>query len=423
MPQRVLQVVSLVLVLILFFVSIELIGDSFKLMGEGFAETLIRTTANPFVGLFIGILATSLVQSSSTVTSMVVLTVAGGGLTVAGAIPIVMGANIGTSVTNTIVSLGHITRKDEFRRAMAGATVHDFFNLMAVAILFPLELATQWLSTLAYEFEEVVLGLGGVDFLSPVKVITDPIANFVVGLAGENGVAVLVLGLLCLFIALRYLVKLLRALLLGQSEALIHKYVFGHPALAIFFGVLITVMVQSSSITTSVMVPLVGAGIVTVHQIFPFVLGANIGTTITSILAASAAIPVPFPIVAKPAIRAEKTDSGSAPRAMREAPRPCAFFGRSIPALRASCTAALAIWPTAFTRLLGPTCSGSGCRASGRILASGRMTGPRAFAISMARLPSLPPAHFTRAILPKRYPGSRACNPLPACDIRPRTAA
>lgn len=286
MPQRVLQVVSLVLVLLLFFVSIELIGDSFKLMGEGFAETLIRTTSNPFIGLFIGILATSLVQSSSTVSSMVVLTVAGGGLTVAGAIPIIMGANIGTSVTNTIVSLGHITRKDEFRRAMAGATVHDFFNLMAVAILFPLELTTQWLSKLAYEFEEVVLGLGGVDFLSPVKVITDPIANFMIRLAGENGVAVLVLGLLSLFIALRYLVKLLRALLLGQSEAIIHKYVFGHPALAIFFGVLITVMVQSSSITTSVMVPLVGAGIVTVHQIFPFVLGANIGTTITSILAA-----------------------------------------------------------------------------------------------------------------------------------------
>ena len=286
MAQRLLQVLALLLVLVLFFVAIELIGDSFKLMGKGFAEGLVRTTANPFVGLFIGILATSLVQSSSTVTSMVVLTVAGGGLTVAGAIPIVMGANIGTSVTNTIVSLGHITRKDEFQRAMAGATVHDFFNLMAVAILFPLELGTRWLSTLAYEFEEVVIGLGGVDFLSPVKVITDPIAALVVGLAGENGVVVLVLGLLSLFVALRYLVKLLRALLLGRSEQLIHKYVFGNPALALLFGVLITVMVQSSSITTSVMVPLVGAGIVTVAQIFPFVLGANIGTTITAILAA-----------------------------------------------------------------------------------------------------------------------------------------
>ena len=136
------QVLALLGVLVLFFVSLELMGDSFKLMGRGFAETLLRTTSNPFVGLFIGILATSLVQSSSTTTALTVGMVAGGGLTVAGAIPIMMGANIGTSVTNTIVSLGHITRKDEFRRAMAGATVHDFFNLLTVAIALPLELTT-----------------------------------------------------------------------------------------------------------------------------------------------------------------------------------------------------------------------------------------------------------------------------------------
>lgn len=283
---RVLQVLALFLVLLLFFVSLELMGDSFKLMGKDFARTLLETTANPFVGLFIGILATSLVQSSSTVTSMVVGIVAGGGLTVAGAVPIVMGANIGTSVTNTIVSLGHITRKDEFRRAMAGATVHDFFNLMAVAVLFPLELLTGVISSTAHALEEAVFGVGGTDLLSPVKVITDPIANWVIGVANENGVVVLSLGVLGLFVALRYLVKLLRALLLGRSERLLHKYVFGRPAAAFAFGILITIMVQSSSITTSVMVPMVGAGIVTVAQIFPFVLGANIGTTITAMLAA-----------------------------------------------------------------------------------------------------------------------------------------
>ncbi len=286
MLQRVLQVLSLVLVLLLFFVSLELMGDSFKLMGKDFAETLLRTTDNPFIGLFIGILATSLVQSSSTVTSMVVGIVAGGGLTVAGAIPIMMGANIGTSVTNTIVSLGHITRKDEFRRAMAGATVHDFFNLLAVAILFPLELLTGAVSRSAHALEEAVTGIGGADLLSPVKLITDPIAEAVIGLAHESGIVVLAVGAVGLFVALRYLVKLLRALLLGRSERLLHKYVFGRPAAAFAFGILITVMVQSSSITTSVMVPMVGAGIVTVAQIFPFVLGANIGTTITALLAA-----------------------------------------------------------------------------------------------------------------------------------------
>ena len=280
------QVLGLVLVLLLFFVSLELMGSSFKLMGRGVAETLLNTTRNPFVGLFIGILATSLVQSSSTVTAMTVGIVDGGGLTVAGAIPIVMGANVGTSVTNTIVSLGHITRKDEFRRAMAGATVHDFFNLLIVAIFFPLELATNFLAHSAEVLTTGLAGIGGVSFLNPVKALTKPIAEQVIGLMQNNGVIVLMLGLVSLFIALRYLVVLLKALLLGRSEKLIHKYIFGPAGLALLFGVLITVLVQSSSITTSLTVPLVGAGIVTVSQIFPFVLGANIGTTITAMLAA-----------------------------------------------------------------------------------------------------------------------------------------
>ncbi len=280
-----LQVLGLIAILLLFFVSIELMGDSFKLMGKGFAQTLLETTSNPFVGLFIGILATSLVQSSSTVTSMTVGLVAGGGLTIAGAIPIVMGANIGTSVTNTIVSLGSITRKDEFRRAMAGATVHDFFNLLAVAVLFPLELLFHVVSGTAAVLTDALAGVGGTKLLSPLKLITDPVADGVISLMQQNGVAVLVAGLLLLFISLRYLVKLLKTLVLGRSEELLHKYIFGPPAIALVFGMLITIMVQSSSITTSITVPLVAAGIVTVAQIYPFVLGANIGTTITALLA------------------------------------------------------------------------------------------------------------------------------------------
>lgn len=60
-------------------------------------------------------------------------------LSVKKAIPIVMGANIGTSVTNTIVSMGQITDKNDFRRAFAGATVHDVFNWLTVLVLLPLE--------------------------------------------------------------------------------------------------------------------------------------------------------------------------------------------------------------------------------------------------------------------------------------------
>ena len=281
-----LQVVFLFGVLVMFFTSLELMGDSFKLMGSGVAESLLKMTSNPFVGLFIGILATSLVQSSSTTTTLTVSLVAAGGLDIAGAIPIIMGANIGTSVTNTIVSLGSVTRKEEFRRAMAGATVHDFFNFLAVATLFPLELIFKFVSTPAAYLTDSIATVGGTQLLSPVKEITEPIAEFVIATSGENGIIVLLAGLALLFLSLRFLVTLLKGLVLGRSEQFLHKYIFGQPAVSLMFGIVITFLVQSSSITTSLTVPLVGAGILTVTQIYPFVLGANVGTTMTAIVAA-----------------------------------------------------------------------------------------------------------------------------------------
>lgn len=104
------RLAALLGLLYLFFISIGLIGDAFKLTGKGFAESLLQTTADPLVALFIGILATAVMQSSSTTTSIVVGMVGGGVLSVANAIPIIMGANIGTSVTNMLVSVGHIQR-------------------------------------------------------------------------------------------------------------------------------------------------------------------------------------------------------------------------------------------------------------------------------------------------------------------------
>ncbi|MXY08414.1 MAG: Na/Pi cotransporter family protein [Rhodothermaceae bacterium] len=280
-----LPLLGLLAILFCFFVSLELMGTSMKLLGEGFAEQLIQTTSNPFIALFIGILATSLVQSSSTVTSLAVSAVAGGGLTVAGAIPIVLGANVGTSVTNTIVSLGHIGRKDEFGRAMGAATVHDFFNLLAVAIFFPLELIFGFLSKSSAALASGVTGVGGAELFDFVDVMTAPVVSVLVTLMLDSGVLVLIFGVLLLFFSLRYLVVFLRKLFLGRSERLINRYLFGPAPIALVFGTLVTIMVQSSSITTSITVPLVGAGIVTVAQIFPFVLGANIGTTVTALLA------------------------------------------------------------------------------------------------------------------------------------------
>jgi sodium-dependent phosphate cotransporter len=172
--------IFLVVILLYFFlVSIGLMATAFKGLGEGFAKGLVRTTSNPFVGLFIGILATSIVQSSSTTTSIVVGMVGSEVVAIGNAIPIIMGANIGTTVTNTLVSLGHVNRKNEFRLAISAATVHDFFNIVCVCILFPLELATGFLEKSATLMSTLFQSVGGITFTSPIKLATRPVINFI----------------------------------------------------------------------------------------------------------------------------------------------------------------------------------------------------------------------------------------------------
>lgn len=283
-----LKLLALFGLLYLFLLSISMMGTAFKLFGSGLAEQLIATTSNPFVGLVIGILATSLMQSSSTTTSLVVGLVGADALTISNAIPIIMGSNIGTSITNTIVSLGHITRRHEFERAFAGSTVHDFFNLLVVVVFFPLQLVTNFLGVISKYLADVFENTGGLKTVSPIKVITKPTVTVLQDWTGDSAIIMLILSLTFLIFSLRYLTVVLRALILGRVEGLFDEYIFKTTLRSFVFGILVTVMVQSSSITTSIAIPLVGAGLLTLEQILPYTLGANIGTTITAVLASLA---------------------------------------------------------------------------------------------------------------------------------------
>ena len=217
---------------------------------------------------------------------MTVALVAGGGLNVFDAIPIIMGANIGTSVTCALVSLGHMGRTDEFRRAFAAATVHDFFNILSVIVLFPLQLATNFLGRAAHFLGVKFADVGGFKLFNPLKTIVQPSVEWITGLTQHTGWLMLVVSVLLLFFALRYIVKNLRALVIGKVEAFFSETLFKNPLRAFMLGLVLTMAVQSSSITTSLAVPLAGAGILTLIQIFPLTLGANVGTTVTAILAA-----------------------------------------------------------------------------------------------------------------------------------------
>jgi sodium-dependent phosphate cotransporter len=285
-----------VALLYLFLTGVELLSGGFKTMGAGFVDGLFEGVSNPLGGLFVGLLATVLVQSSSVSTSVIVGLVASGVVGVDEAVPMIMGANLGTTVTNTLASLGHMRRDMEFRRAFAAATVHDFFNILAVIVFLPLELATGYLSSTAGWITEQVIGSSGAEFNSPLKAAVKMPAGWVKDLlsgvgAGGNwmGGLMILIGLAFIFLALAYITRNMRLLVADRVEAAINRTLgAGSGFVAILLGAIITVSVQSSSITTSVLVPLAASGVLTLENIYPVTLGANVGTTVTALMAALA---------------------------------------------------------------------------------------------------------------------------------------
>ncbi|XP_072252486.1 sodium-dependent phosphate transport protein 2A [Leuresthes tenuis] len=355
----------LFILLFLFVCSLDTLSSAFQLAGGKVAGDIFQDNAvlsNPVAGLVVGILATVLVQSSSTSTSIIVSLVASGLLEVKSAVPVIMGSNIGTSVTNTIVAMMQAAERNEFQRAFAGATIHDCFNWLSVVVLLPLEVVSglmTWLSQLLITNFRLQPGEEAPELL---KVITEPVTKLIIqldkcvitGIAMGNegmrnrslvkewchidsfmfagngstencglsnnmslpsrikcrhlfastelsdltvGLILLAASLVVLCTCLLLLVKLLNSLLQGKVAKIIHKvintdlpYPFGWLAgyIAMFVGAGVTFLVQSSSVFTSAMTPLVGIGVISLERAYPLTLGSNIGTTATALLAALA---------------------------------------------------------------------------------------------------------------------------------------
>ncbi|KAK3860223.1 hypothetical protein Pcinc_033714 [Petrolisthes cinctipes] len=176
----------LLLLLYLFVCSLNLLASAFRLVGGRTASAVFRQSqvlSNPVVGLMIGVVVTSLVQSSSTSSSIIVSMVAAEFLEVRTAVPIVMGANIGTSLTNTLVSLGQVANRQQFERSFSGAVVHDMFNWLCVLVLLPLEVATGYLYHLTNFILSSDLNLGHESFnLQLLSAVTKPLTEMIVKL-------------------------------------------------------------------------------------------------------------------------------------------------------------------------------------------------------------------------------------------------
>lgn len=279
----------------LLLAGVGAIGDGFKAATGNNARELFAFATNPLVGLMIGLVATALIQSSSTVTSIIVGMVAGG-LPIPIAIPLIMGANIGTSLTSTIISLGHIRSGEEFRRAFSAATVHDAFNITAVTILLPLELLFQPLQRMSESLagllvSDASLDMKSVNFmktlLSPASDVLGASVSWLPG-AMWSGVALILIGVAMILFVVTAIGKVLRKVMVGRAKDIMHASVGRGPLSGIASGTVITVLVQSSSTTTALIVPLAGSGVFSLKQVYPFTLGTNIGTCVTALLAATA---------------------------------------------------------------------------------------------------------------------------------------
>jgi len=336
-------VLAVLFFLYFFLFGLGLLGDSAKVMGGCEAGELFGDDTNPIAGLMVGILATVLLQSSSTTTSIVVSLV-GSVINVNQGIYMIMGANIGTSVTNTIIAMAQMGDGDQLERAFGGAVVHDLFNFLTVICLLPIEVITGYLAALTSAMVRNTDTEKGDKWEGPIKKLVSPLSkkiiiankNVIKGVAGGescddyypinctdgietydtcdtgliscnkktdecpafftqyatknddkvSGGVCFFIAIVIMFVCLIGLVTCLQKMLLGMSTRIIYKATNVNGYLAIVIGAGVTMIVQSSSITTSALTPLVGIGVLRLEQMLPLTLGANIGTTLTAIMAA-----------------------------------------------------------------------------------------------------------------------------------------
>jgi len=288
--------ICVLLLVYLLMVSVGVLSQGFRSISGGSegAEAIFEFATNPLVGVLLGILATALVQSSSAVTSVIVGLV-GGGLPIAIAIPMIMGSNMGTTVTNTLAALGNLREDQAFNRSFAAATVHDFFNLFTILIFLPLEIIfhpLQWLSGLlaGWVIGSADVSVSQFDF---IRVLTRPLINAIRDLLRllpdqVSGLAMIFAGFALVLVSVYLLNRVLHLVMTGRAQDIFNAAIGKNAGMALLSGLIVTLIVQSSTLTTVLIVPMAGAGLVSLAQVYPFTLGANIGTPITALLSATA---------------------------------------------------------------------------------------------------------------------------------------
>lgn len=216
----------------LFLFSIKFMGDGLqKSAGNRLRTILDRFTTNPFMGILAGIFVTVLIQSSSGTTVITVGLVSAGLMTLRQAIGVIMGANIGTTVTAFIIGID------------IGEYAYPILLFGAIMLFFFKSVKIQNMGQIFFGFGGLFIGLdlmsSGLSPLRHLPIFTD--------------------------------------LIIEMS---------GSPILSVFVGTVFTLIVQSSSATIGILQGLYAENLITLEAALPVLFGDNIGTTITAVLAA-----------------------------------------------------------------------------------------------------------------------------------------
>ncbi|MDZ4713968.1 MAG: Na/Pi symporter [Cytophagales bacterium] len=283
------SVAYILFTIVTFLFALELMLAALQHLGQPAEETILLATTNPFTAFFIGLLLTAIIQSSTATTSITVALVASGSLTLQSAVPIVMGANIGTTITSTIVSLSFLPKKNEFRRALAAGSYHDFFNMLTAAVLFPLEYHFQFLSRSSQHIASYFIPPTGGKPVTHISLLyggLDGVTEWI-GRTIDNGFVLIILALGILFGSILFFRNVLTRLLGIGSLHRFRQFFFQNAWKSFGWGALTTAAIRSSTITTSLVVPLVAKKVVKLRNAAPFIAGANVGTTISAFVAAT----------------------------------------------------------------------------------------------------------------------------------------
>lgn len=215
----------------LFLYGMKLMGDGLEnAAGEGLKSILEKLTSNKYIGVLVGALVTAIIQSSSATTVMVVSFVNAGLMNLFQATGVIMGANIGTTITAQMVS----------------------FDLDAIAPLF--------------------IGAGAIIMLIAKKKRVRDIASIALGFG-------------ILFMGMGVMSDAMKPIAEASWFKEFVMVVADKSILGLIAGLGMTAVVQSSSATTGILVALATTGAIDMHLAFPVILGCNIGTCVTAILA------------------------------------------------------------------------------------------------------------------------------------------